>query len=160
MSYVSMTMLPKAVAKEFNDSGSVVHADFDGARRRAIWLHLKAVMTGKPDDLLWLARARESAGLLNESYGGVKTIDVNRIVGSESRATDFNRDFLPRQRHLDARWSRVNSAFHDRVDLPAIRVFELEGEYFVRDGNHRVSVAKYHGVKCIDAEVVRLAACG
>ncbi len=160
MSSFSMTMLPKAAAKQFTESGSTLHRDFDGARRRAMWLHLKAMMTGQPDDLPWLASVRESTGPLNESCRGVKTIDVDRVAGSESRATEFNSDFLPRKRHLDARWSRVNSAFHEGLELPPIRVFEWEGDYFVRDGNHRVSVAKYHGVKCIDAEVVRLTTCG
>lgn len=157
---LSMTMLPNAAAKEITISGSTLHRDFERARGRAAWLRLKSMITGQRDDLPWLARVREAAGSLNESYRGVRTIDVDRIVGSKSRATEFNRDFLPRKRHLNARWSRVNSAFHDAVTLPPIRVFELEGDYFVRDGNHRVSVAKHYGVKCIDAEVVRLTACG
>ena len=157
---LNMTILPNAATKEITISGSTVQRDFERACSRAAWLHIKAMLTGKPDDLPWLAGVREAAGPLNESYRGVKTIKVAQIVGSESRATEFNRDFLPRKRHLVARWSRVNSAFHDSLDLPPIRVFELEGDYFVRDGNHRVSVARYHGVKCIDAEVVKLAACG
>ena len=32
----------------------------------------------------------------------------------------------------------------------------LGDEYFVEDGNHRVSVARYQGVEMIDAEVVEL----
>lgn len=157
---LSMTMLPNAAARGITVAGSTLHRDFDRARRRTAWLHLKAKITGQQDDLLWMARARESTGPLNESYRGVKTIDVDSIAGSESRATEFNRDFLPQKKHFVARWSRVNSAFREDVSLPPIRVFELEGDYFVRDGNHRVSVAKYYGVKCIDAEVVLLAPCG
>ncbi len=157
---LNMTILPNAAAREITISGSTVQRDFERACSRAAWLHIKAMITGQPDDLLWMARARESTGPLNESYRGVKTIEVDSIAGSESRATEFNSDFLPRKRHLDARWSRVNSAFHEGLELPPIRVFELEGDYFVRDGNHRVSVAKYYGVKCIDAEVVLLAPCG
>lgn len=156
---LNMTILPNAAAREITISGSTLHRDFDRAQRRAAWLHLKTTITGQRDDLLWLAGVRDSNGPLSESYRGVKTVEVDRIVGSESRATEFNRTFLPRKRHLVSRWSRVSSAFHDGLTLPPIRVFELEGEYFVRDGNHRVSVAKYHGVKCIDAEVVRLEAC-
>ena len=33
------------------------------------------------------------------------------------------------------------------IDLPPIKVYELAGLYFVRDGNHRVSVAKARGVE-------------
>ena len=42
------------------------------------------------------------------------------------------------------------------IVLPPIKVYELGGLYFVRDGNHRVSVAKAKGVEFIDAEVVSL----
>ena len=42
------------------------------------------------------------------------------------------------------------------IILPPIKVYELGGLYFVRDGNHRVSVAKSKGVEFIDAEIVSL----
>jgi hypothetical protein len=42
------------------------------------------------------------------------------------------------------------------VTLPPIRLYELGGLYFVRDGNHRVSVAKARGIQFIDAEVTCL----
>lgn len=33
-------------------------------------------------------------------------------------------------------------------------LYKMGDAYFVNDGNHRVSVARYHGVESIDAEVV------
>lgn len=35
-------------------------------------------------------------------------------------------------------------------------LYKIGDTYFVRDGNHRVSVAKYHKVAAIDAEVVEI----
>ncbi len=35
-------------------------------------------------------------------------------------------------------------------------LYKIEDYYFVLDGNHRVSVARYHGAETIDAEVVEL----
>ena len=35
-------------------------------------------------------------------------------------------------------------------------LYKIGDAYFVRDGNHRVSVARYHGVATIDAEVVEI----
>jgi hypothetical protein len=34
-----------------------------------------------------------------------------------------------------------------------VSLLQLGGDYFVIDGNHRVSVARFHGVEWIDAEV-------
>jgi hypothetical protein len=42
------------------------------------------------------------------------------------------------------------------IPLPAIQLYEIGGAYFVRDGNHRVSVARAQGVELIDAEVISL----
>jgi hypothetical protein len=40
--------------------------------------------------------------------------------------------------------------------LPPISVYRLDGEHFVRDGHHRVSVAHSLGMAAIDAEVTEL----
>ena len=54
------------------------------------------------------------------------------------------------------RWMSVDMAHYQDVALPPIKVFEIGGVYFVRDGNHRVSVAKAKGAEFIDAEVISL----
>ena len=57
---------------------------------------------------------------------------------------------------LRNRWESIDSAMIGDVILPPISVYSLGGYYFVRDGNHRVSVARSMGVEFIDAEVVEL----
>jgi hypothetical protein len=57
---------------------------------------------------------------------------------------------------MGERWSRVDSAYHEGVELPAVSLYKVGDEYYVRDGNHRVSVARYHGAAAIDAEVVEI----
>ena len=54
------------------------------------------------------------------------------------------------------RWKHVDAAQYESIILPPIKVYELGGLYFVRDGNHRVSVAKARGIEFIDAEIVSL----
>ena len=54
------------------------------------------------------------------------------------------------------RWSRIARAYHRGDELPAVSLYKIGNAYFVRDGNHRVSVARYHGVAAIDAEVVEI----
>jgi hypothetical protein len=56
------------------------------------------------------------------------------------------------------RWGRVDRAYHQGVELPAVSLYKIGEAYFVRDGNHRVSVAKYHQAAAIDAEVVEIRA--
>ncbi len=92
----------------------------------------------------------------NETYEGMRTIPVAQIVGSEGRYQDFDNQFFPKSSFLKARWEHVDEAVIKDIILPPIKVYELGGLYFVRDGNHRVSVAKSKGVEFIDAEVVSL----
>jgi hypothetical protein len=70
--------------------------------------------------------------------------------------SDFNKYFLPKSEHLRARWEKVDTARITDVILPPIQLYEIGGVYFVRDGNHRVSVARSQGVDMIDAEVTSL----
>jgi len=77
-------------------------------------------------------------------------------VGSEGRYRDFNKRFFPRHAHLKFRWERINQAFKKGVILPPVKLYEIGGVYFVRDGNHRVSVALMRGIEFIDAEVTSL----
>ncbi|WP_461247459.1 transcriptional regulator, partial [Treponema sp. R6D11] len=92
----------------------------------------------------------------NEVYMGSQTVPIKMIVGSEGRYHDFNKFFLPRKEHLRSRWQRVDEAHIKDIILPPILLYEIGGVYFVRDGNHRVSVAKMQGVEFIDAEVISL----
>jgi hypothetical protein len=86
----------------------------------------------------------------------MQTIAIERIVGSEGRYRDFNRAFLPRHDKLMRRWMSIDVAHYQDILLPPIKVFEIGGAYSVRDGNHRVSVAKAQGAEFIDAEVISL----
>ena len=52
-------------------------------------------------------------------------------------------------------WGRVDRGFRRGDELPPVSLYEIDGSYFVLDGNHRVSVARYHGVEWLDAEVTK-----
>jgi hypothetical protein len=80
------------------------------------------------------------------------------IVGTVGRAHDFDRDFLPLQEHLRTRWENIMRAMLYDASLPPVQLYQVGDYYFVKDGNHRVSVAKYLGMVSIDAEVVEYAA--
>jgi hypothetical protein len=86
----------------------------------------------------------------------IRPVEVEKIVGSVGRHKDFDESFLPRKNNMGGRWGQVDRAYHQGVELPAVSLYKVGDEYFVRDGNHRVSVARYHKVVTIDAEVVEI----
>jgi hypothetical protein len=140
------------------DMAEQVDADFTRALRRSFLHRLGARLRG--DTCSAFAPSFEEAaralGARNKLPLGRRVVAVDKIVGSVGRSRDFDRDFLPVRRSLGERWKRVDRAFHRGVELPAVELYELGRSYFVVDGNHRISVARYQGVRWIEAEVTRL----
>ncbi|MDR2552569.1 MAG: transcriptional regulator [Treponema sp.] len=130
--------------------------DFSKARTREIFSRIMHIMDAGRDRLLSLADVKELLRPRGESYRGMQAVPVNLIVGSEGRYHDFNKYFLPRSDHLRSRWERVDEARLSDITLPPIQLYEIGGVYFVRDGNHRVSVARTQNIEMIDAEVTSL----
>ena len=131
--------------------------EFRGARRSTILSSIFSRVVGKSDTLLSLAEAREVLSPRAESYVGRRVVPIELIVGSEGRYNDFNRSFLPKRDFLGQRWKRVSMAYQQSKSLPPVLLYELGGLYFVRDGNHRVAVARRRGVEFIEADVTSLA---
>jgi hypothetical protein len=132
--------------------------DFEKAKARARMSGLLSLLRAAKDDLLSFEDVRRIVEPTGECYVGCRTVPVERIVGSEGRCRDFNSSFRPRREFMRARWVRVAAAYYEEKILPAVKLLEIGGVYFVRDGNHRVSVARAQGVTYIDAEVTRLSA--
>jgi hypothetical protein len=130
--------------------------DFGKARTRELFGRILSLLTNQRDNLLSLQEVKALLGPTSETYRGLRVVPIEKIVGSEGRYQDFNRFFLPRHNRLKGRWVRVDTAHHQDVVLPPVTLYEVGGVYFVRDGNHRVSVGKLQGVEFIDAEVISL----
>ncbi len=130
--------------------------DFARARTRELLSRIAGLLDPERGRLLPLEDVLAIMKPGSETYVGMKAVAVDLIVGSEGRYRDFNRHFLPRREHLRSRWVRVDMAHYQDVPLPAVRLYEIGGLYFVRDGNHRVSVARMRGQASIDAEVTSL----
>jgi hypothetical protein len=130
--------------------------DFSRARGKALLSRLQHLFHTSKDSLLSLEDVKKILRPKNETYRGMQTVALDLIVGSEGRYRDFNKYFLPRYEHLRARWEKVDKAHLKDLILPPIELYEIGGVYFVRDGNHRVSVARSQGCTYIDAEVTSL----
>jgi hypothetical protein len=84
-------------------------------------------------------------------------VAIDQIVGSVGRYRDFDRAFLPRQVRTRGRWESIDRAYLEGVELPPIELYKIGETFFVKDGNHRVSVARERGQAFVDARVVEVA---
>ena len=83
---------------------------------------------------------------------GIREIPLDAIAGTvePSRALQFDSAFRP-ARPARTRWERVWLAEHRGAVLPPISVVAVGDGYAIRDGHHRVSVARARGAVTIDA---------
>ncbi len=127
--------------------------EFTEARQQAFieeWLNF---FTGRPSELLSFEEVRENLRLRDSTYKGLQEIELDKIVGSTGRYRDFTRTFLPKNDTTSDRWRRVDVVSHEQ-GFPPIEVYKVGDIYFVRDGNHRVSVVRTHKAKTIEAYVI------
>jgi len=135
-----------------------IDADFHRARRKASLRRRKNRLRrdGAHEHLLSFEEAKGALAQWTQAYRGMRTVEVEKITGSVGRCRDFDGSFLPLKKSMGKRWGRIDRAYHRGEELPAVSLYKIGDAYYVRDGNHRVSVAKYHGVIEIDAEVVEI----
>jgi hypothetical protein len=139
-----------------NDKNYQSKDDFARARSKGRVQELMSTLQWKNSELLSFYEVTKLLKPRLETYRGIMPIPVKQIIGSEGRYHDFTLAFYPKKEMLRSRWQSIDNAHYNSVTLPPISVYKLNSCYFVRDGNHRVSVAKMQGVEFIDAEVVEL----
>lgn len=135
---------------------SETESDFAKARNKALFNEIQHFLKPEEAAMISFRDIKELLKPQNQTYIGMQVIPIEKIVGSEGRYKDFDNQFFPKNTFIKERWEHVDEAVIKDIILPPIKVYELGGLYFVRDGNHRVSVAKSKGVEFIDAEVVSL----
>ncbi len=134
----------------------ILDDDFARARSRAKLQRILSTFKWKNPNLLSFYEVTKLIKPDAQFYKGLQTIPVKKIIGSENRYQDFSLAFYPRNPVLKRRWENIEAAKLNDEFLPPISVYKLGDCYFVRDGNHRVSVARSMGQEFIDAEVVEL----
>ncbi len=126
------------------------------ARSQAFWDEIFSLIRGKPAELLSFEDVRTRLRLREEDYKGLQDVPIAQIVGSVGRYHEFTSRFLPKKTVQQDRWSRVYAQANGSIGLPPIELYKIGDVYFVRDGNHRVSVARQLGAKFIQAHVTEL----
>jgi len=137
-----------------NSRSEVANGLYARARKRGQQAHLWAGLAGRSRGLLALAEVRAACSVEAQNDGGVRTIAIDRIRGSENRCTDFDSDFHPLRDHSKDRWLSIAEARERGKALPPVALIQVGDLYFVRDGHHRISVARALGQKAIEATVV------
>jgi hypothetical protein len=130
--------------------------DFDRALIKGFWRKLRNWITGRSNDLLPFDEVRDKLPLRGQHYIGLEQVPVESIVGSLGRFRDFDRAFLPRQSKTRERWMSIDMAHYGQVILPPVELYKIGDVYFVKDGNHRVSVARERGQLYMDAYITEI----
>ena len=131
--------------------------DFAGARRKAFLLRVGALLLRREpgsSELLSFEQVKSELGAVRQADLGIQSVPVSKIVGSVGRHGDFDGAFLPKKGYLRERWQGISRMLRQGGAFSPVSLYKIGDSYFVLDGNHRVSVASYHGIGCIDAEVI------
>jgi hypothetical protein len=133
--------------------------DFTRARRSQLLGELGRRLRREPDDvalILPFDEVVDALGMVGEADVGLQTIALDSIVGTVDRTRDFDRGFRPTTPRVRGRWQRIAAAQRRGEAFPPISVYRVGDLHFVRDGHHRVSVAKSLGRADIDAYVTQV----
>jgi hypothetical protein len=138
---------------------SDAQSDFSRARRQHALSTLAARLRREPGDvdlILPFDEVVEALGRVSERSLGLQTIPLDSVVGTVGRTREFDRSFRPTSNRTRPRWERIANAQRRGQDMPPISVYRIGDMHFVRDGHHRVSVARAQGRKDIDAYVTEV----
>ena len=133
--------------------------DFSRARRAQILAELGRRLRREPDDvglIMPFDEVVDALGIVGEVQLGLQTIPLDSVVGTVDRTRDFDRGFRPTTPRVRGRWQRIAAAQRRGESFPPISVYRIGDLHFVRDGHHRVSVAKSLGRTEIDAYVTEV----
>ena len=126
---------------------------FEQARRQARLDQLSARLTGRDNRILPFEAIRTRLRQHNPFYRGIHEIALDEIIGSVGRYHEFTRQFLPLNDDLRERWVGINTLTLSFSGWPPIELYQVGSAYFVKDGHHRVSVARQLAIPSIEAHV-------
>ena len=133
--------------------------DFARTRRRQRLARVGEVLRREATDVRQVLPFEEvvsALGLRQQRSLGLRTIPLERVVGTVGRTREFDRAFRPTSERVRPRWERIAAAHRRGESMPPIDVYKVGDLYFVKDGNHRVSVARAQGRNEIDALVTEV----
>jgi hypothetical protein len=132
--------------------------DFLRARRRETISRLarRLAREGEVDVILPFDEVVAAVGRVGERNLGLQSVEIDSILGTVDRTSGFDRQFRPTSSRARVRWERIANAIRRGEPMPPISLYRVGDVHFVRDGHHRVSVARALGRTEIDAYVTEV----
>jgi len=139
---------------EYHDA--VAREHYARSLRKAQLTDLMGLITGADTNLVSFDEVAGRLKARQEISRRIEDVPLDKIVGSVGRYQDFTREFLPRSNVDRFRWARLDVALNSMEGVPPVELYKLGDVYFVRDGNHRISVARANQIDDIEAYVTEL----
>ena len=135
--------------------------DYNLARKRGIRESKRAQEAGYSPYPLVLDDIIKNEGKLAEITVGLKEIPLERIVGTKTagRTNSFSCGFMPLLEsgsEFAGKWARLYDSQAEEGIRDPIKAYEYYGQFYVEEGNKRVSVSRYVGASAIHADIIRL----
>src|SRR5829696_10169435 len=133
--------------------------DFNRARRQHVVRRLASRLRGAPADIDVILPFDEVVVALGQRGLrdlGLRMVDLDTVVGTVDRTRDFDRWFRPTTNRPRQRFERLAAAIRRGEPIEPIDVYRVGEAHFVRDGHHRVAVARALGIPSLEAHVVEV----
>jgi hypothetical protein len=132
--------------------------EFNQATKSGLWQKIRALFVGRSSGLRCFARVMRQMNPAQTVSLGLQEISLNSVTGSVDRTQDFSETFAPRQKGETGkeRWRQIYMLAVSGKGFPPISLYKIGNDYFVKDGHHRVSVARYLGWQTLQAHVTEL----
>lgn len=127
--------------------------EFERNHRNGRLNKLWSTLRGRPFHLVDIHEVQSRTQQSTKSYIGLQSVSIERIRGSEGRSKDFDTRWRPLNIANKQRWMSIACARIQGTHMPAVDLIKAGEIYFVRDGHHRISVAKAQGQLEIEANV-------
>ena len=150
-----MTALPLHLQQAFPGVATLQEMHWS-MQNKGVVKRIFSSITRHSRSLLDLKTEVSKRRIVRQHYAGSRTVAIYRIRGSEGRSGDFDCDFNPLHSRTRDRWISVARARFQGNTLPLVELIQMDDDYYVRDGHHRISVARAFGEAYIDAKVIVL----
>jgi hypothetical protein len=133
--------------------------DFSRVRRQRSLAKVAARLrgvSGEVEPILLFEEVTRALGRVGQRQLGLQVIPLDSVVGTVDRGREYDRKFRPTSNRERERWERIDAAMRRGTALPPIDAYRVGNLHFVRDGHHRVSVARALGRTTIDAYLTEI----
>ena len=127
--------------------------EFQRALRKGRLEILFRRILGLPRHLLPFVTVKKDLNLVNRMEMGRQEIRLDEIIGSVDKYELFSHSLMPLSTRLENRWSAIYILIQGARGCLPIEVYQVGDDFFILDGHHRASVARYLGNEVIEAYV-------